>query len=503
MPTTLDDATLNALWMNNGVPPEKIFLVRPEGETISYGTMYAMADRFAATFETLGLRSGDRIATVLDKSHFAIGLYMACVRYGFVYCPMNATSTPRELDFLIGHVNPSLVLCRGDLEDALRRIVPSVAVMAFEADGGGSFFACSRQAGSMITTGIQPGPDDPAAIMYTSGTTGRPKAALMSQRNLATNATALREAWQFRSDDVLMHALPIHHTHGLFVALNVVLAAGASVVFLPRFDAEQIAALLRNCTVMMGVPTHYTRLLRHPAFDRRAAADIRLFVSGSAPLPVPVNEEIERRTGHRVMERYGMTEVGIISSNRLSEPPCRGTVGVPLNGVEVRLTPTAETGVGRVEVRGPGVFHGYWSSEGRDKSDFTADGYFVTGDLGKFDDFGHLVLVGREKDVIITGGLNVYPKEVEQEIRVIDGVDDVAVAGVTHPDFGEAVVAFVVMQPDSALDELAISRSLRESLAGYKQPKKIVFVDELPRNSMGKVDVKLLRTQYADLFVDA
>lgn len=492
--------TLKSLWETNGSPKSTTLFYLPNGEIVSYAHAYEISDVFSDTIESIGIKPGDRVAAILDKSHFAIIVYMACVRYGAIYCPMNVDSTQPEFAYLIEHVRPALIVCRGESAGKLHAAALKTPVLTFEADGTGSFFSIARPAPSGSTVHTEPEPGDGAVIMYTSGTTGKPKAALMSQHNLATNATALREAWEFSSDDVLMHILPIHHTHGLLVAMNVALAAGAGVMFLPHFDETLVKTFLPRCTAMMGVPTHYTRLLRHSALDRDTVAHMRLFVSGSAPLPVPVIEEFEERTGHRLIERYGMTEVGIISSTRLSEPAWRGSVGRPLRGVEVRLAEAPESDIGRVEVRGPGVFGGYWSSEGCDRSEFTADGFFVTGDLGKLDDAGNLILLGREKDIVITGGLNVYPAEVEQEIRAIGGVEDAAVVGIAHADFGEAVVAFAVLQPGSALTDLAISSKLREVLSSYKRPKKIVFLDELPRNAMGKVDKKMLRATFAGLF---
>lgn len=492
--------TLVSLWDHNGADQDGILFEFPDGETISYGMTFELADKFAAIFMRCGVRPGDRIASVVDKSHHAIILYIACVRFGAVYCPINATSTLREISYLIEHSKPSLIVSRSESVNALRAVAPQIPIETLDADGSGTIFDRIENGAAHGAGGHMPRAKDPVSIMYTSGTTGQPKAALMSHWNLASNAAALKEAWQFHRNDVLMHALPIHHTHGLFVAMNVVLAAGARVLFLPRFDAAAVTEALPFCTVMMGVPTFYTRLLNYTEFQREATRNIRLFISGSAPLPLTAHAEFERRTGHRIMERYGMTEVGIITSNVLSEPPVSGTVGVPLKGVEVRLVPTSEPDVSRVEVRGPGVFEGYWSPDGCNRSDFTDDGYFVTGDLGTMDRNGHLTLVGREKDMVITGGLNVYPKEVEQQIRLIEGIEEAAVVGVPHSDFGEAVVAFVVMRAASRFDEPDIKAALRESLAGYKQPKRVLVLAELPRNTMGKVDSKALRRQFAEMF---
>lgn len=494
--------TLNTLWDNNGALPEAALFRFPAGQIISYREAFHLADKFRSVFEDLGLNPGDRVACVLDKSHYVVILYIACVRSGVVFCPINAASTRPEIEYFVERTQPSLVVSRYVSVELVSSADWDAPVLTLDADGSGSLIERARPVSPASRTPSLPAGADPAAIMYTSGTTGRPKAALMTQENLATNAASLCDAWQFQCNDVLMHALPIHHTHGLFVAMNVVLATGASVLFLPRFDADEVSQYLPQCTVMMGVPTFYTRLLANGKFTPEATANIRLFVSGSAPLPTGAHEEFEKRTGHRIMERYGMTEVGIMTSNRLSEPHVRGTVGIPLSGVELRLTESLDSGVARVEVRGPGVFGGYWTADEqeRDRKDFTSDGFFVTGDLGRFDANGHLVLIGREKDIVITGGLNVYPKEVETEIRLIDGVEEAAVVGVPHNDFGEAVVAFIVVQPSSQLNEEAVKLKLRSRLAGYKQPKMVISLKELPRNAMGKVDSKILRNNYAKLF---
>jgi malonyl-CoA/methylmalonyl-CoA synthetase len=366
--------------------------------------------------------------------------------------------------------------------------------MAEAADAAGIDFA-----------DVERGPDDLAAILYTSGTTGRSKGAMLSHDNLASNAVTLVEAWRFTADDVLIHALPVFHTHGLFVATNIVLLAGATAIFLPKFDPKQVLALMGRATSMMGVPTFYTRLLKEPGLTPEAAATIRLFVSGSAPLLAETHRDWQARTGHAILERYGMTETNMNTSNPYEGERIAGTVGLPLPGVSLRVV-DPETGralpadtVGMIEVKGPNVFQGYWRMPEKTVSEFKADGFFITGDLGKVDERGYVHIVGRGKDLIITGGYNVYPKEVENEIDALPGVVESAVIGLAHADFGEGVTAIVVARPD-APGEQEILRILEGRLARFKCPKRVLFADELPRNAMGKVQKNLLREAHAELY---
>ena len=350
------------------------------------------------------------------------------------------------------------------------------------------------------------GPDDLAAILYTSGTTGRSKGAMLTHDNLLSNALALCDIWRFTAADRLIHALPIFHTHGLFVATNVVLLSGASMVFLPKFDADEVLRLMPRATVLMGVPTFYVRLLQHPGLTREATAGMRLFVSGSAPLLAETHAAFGARTGHAILERYGMTETNMNTSNPYDGDRVAGTVGFPLPGVDLRVTepesgaplPAGETGM--IEVRGPNVFKGYWRMPEKTAAEFRPDGFFITGDLGKVDARGYVHIVGRGKDLVISGGFNVYPKEVETEIDQLDGVVESAVIGVPHPDFGEGVVAVVVRGKGAALDEAAVMAGIRDRLARYKQPKAVVFADDLPRNTMGKVQKNVLRERHGKLF---
>jgi malonyl-CoA/methylmalonyl-CoA synthetase len=377
-------------------------------------------------------------------------------------------------------------------------------VETLAAGDGGTLSAAALSSAPAFETLPLEG-DDLAAILYTSGTTGRSKGAMLTHGNLASNAETLRAAWRFTAADRLLHALPIFHTHGLFVATNTTLLAGGSMLFLPAFDAGEVIRLLPDATAMMGVPTFYTRLLARPDFTRELVAHIRLFVSGSAPLSAETHREFEARTGHLILERYGMTETNMNTSNPYDGPRVPGSVGPPLPGVEIRIAdatgaelPGGE--VGMIEIRGPNVCKGYWRMPDKSEEAFRGDGFFISGDLGLIDEAGYVRIVGREKDLIITGGLNVYPAEVEAAIEAIPGVAECAVIGVPHPDFGEGVVAVAIARPDAGLGERAILSALAGSLAGYKRPKRIFLVDALPRNAMGKVLKKSLRERHAAAF---
>jgi len=365
---------------------------------------------------------------------------------------------------------------------------------------GGTLLAAAEGRESSFDT-VERGADDLAAILYTSGTTGRSKGAMLTHRNLASNALTLVEEWGFTRGDVLLHALPIYHVHGLFVAIHCVLLSGSRTLWLPRFDAAEVAALLPHATAMMGVPTFYTRLLTEPSFTRESCRNMRLFVSGSAPLLAETFAEFRERTGHTILERYGMTETGMNTSNPLDGERLAGTVGPPLPGVSIRIVgadgaPCGRGDIGAIEVKGPNVFAGYWRMPEKTREEFTADGYFKTGDVGCWSPEGYVRIVGREKDLIISGGLNVYPKEIEERIDALDGVVESAVVGVPDPDFGEAVVAVVVARPGHALDGPAVIAALKGEIAGFKVPKRVHFVADLPRNAMGKVQKNVLRTQY-------
>ncbi|TCU14014.1 malonate--CoA ligase [Rhizobium sullae] len=478
------------------------------GHIWAYDDALDLSSRIASAIDTLGIRPGDRVAVQVEKSAEALILYLACLRSGAVYLPLNTAYTLAELDYFIGDAEPRLVIVPSAARESVERIAkPHGAIVeTLNADGTGSLLdlAGDEQADFLDASRTA---DDLAAILYTSGTTGRSKGAMLTHGNLLSNAVTLRDCWHVTADDRLIHALPLFHTHGLFVATNVTLLAGASMFLLPKFDPDGVMSLMPQATLLMGVPTFYVRLLQSPRFDRQAVANMRLFISGSAPLLAETHIEFKNRTGHAILERYGMTETNMNTSNPYDRERIAGTVGLPLPGVTVRITDPAtgaelapeETGM--IEIKGPNVFKGYWRMPEKTAAEFTADGFFISGDLGKIDKDGYLHIVGRSKDLVISGGYNIYPKEVEGEIDQLEGVSESAVIGVPHPDFGEGVTAIVVCKPDTALDEKAILGALQDRLARYKQPKRIIFAEDLPRNTMGKVQKNVLRQQYADLYI--
>jgi malonyl-CoA/methylmalonyl-CoA synthetase len=434
-------------------------------------------------------------------------LYLATVRAGAVYLPLNTAYTLNELDYFITDAEPSLVVCDPAKAEGIRAIAAKVGarVEALDSHGKGTLTEAAAKASPDFAT-VPRRNDDLAAILYTSGTTGRSKGAMLSHDNLASNSLTLVDYWRFTDKDVLIHALPIYHTHGLFVASNVTLFARASMIFLPKLDPDLIVKLMARATVLMGVPTFYTRLLQNPALSRETAKHMRLFVSGSAPLLAETHREWFARTGHAVLERYGMTETNMNTSNPYDGERVPGAVGFPLPGVSARVT-DPETGnvlppdtIGMIEVKGPNVFKGYWRMPEKTKSEFRDDGFFITGDLGKIDDKGYVHIVGRGKDLVISGGFNVYPKEIESEIDAMPGVVESAVIGVPHADFGEGVTALVVKHPASKVDEATVLKGLEGRLAKFKMPKRVFVVDELPRNTMGKVQKNILRDMYKDIY---
>lgn len=482
--------------------PARTFATRPGLPDVGYAELFRGAERIAAALIRAGLAPGDRVAVQVGKSLEAVQLYLGTVLAGGVYLPLNPAYTGAEVAYFLADATPRIVICDPAREGEIGSLARGAALFTLAGDGTGSL-AGAATAEAPGTAAVPRGPGDLAAILYTSGTTGRSKGAMLSHANLASNSGTLRDVWRFTPGDVLIHALPIFHTHGLFVATNVALLAGASVHFLPGFDADAIIAAMPSSTALMGVPTFYTRLLDHPGLTREAAANMRLFISGSAPLLVDTHEKWAARTGHRILERYGMTETSMSTSNPHDGERRAGTVGFPLPGVELRVmgagraVPQGETGV--IEVRGPNVFQGYWQMPEKTAEELRPDGWFVTGDQGFVDADGYVTIVGREKDMVISGGFNVYPKEVETRIDAVPGVRESAVIGVPHPDFGEAVVA-VVVREDKRLTEADIAVALQAGLACFKQPKQTLFVPELPRNTMGKVQKKALRERYAGLF---
>jgi malonyl-CoA/methylmalonyl-CoA synthetase len=486
----------------------RAFIERPQGNAISYGDVIELSGRLANVLVDLGVKPGDRVAVQVEKSAEALMLYLAAARAGAVYLPLNTAYTAGEIRYFLGDAEPTLFVCRPELAEPMRALAAEVGVPRVETlgeKGDGSLMEKARDARPDFAD-VSRSTDDLAAILYTSGTTGRSKGAMLSHGNLVSNAEALRDYWRFTAEDRLLHALPIFHTHGLFVATNITLIAGGSLILLPRFDADEVIRLLPRATAMMGVPTFYTRLLARPDFTRELVSHIRLFVSGSAPLSAETHKEFQARTGHAILERYGMTETNMNTSNPYDGERIPGAVGFPLPGVEVRITdpdsgrtlPQGE--VGMIEVKGPNVFKGYWRMPEKTKAEFRDDGFFISGDLGFIDDKGYVRISGRGKDLIISGGFNVYPAEVEGAIEALPGVAECAVIGVPHPDFGEGVLAVAIPKPGVALDERAMQKALGSELAKYKLPKRIFITDTLPRNAMGKVQKKDLREQYAGTF---
>ena len=500
--------SLPALVKARMAEPSKIFLRNADGRDFSFASLWALSGRLASALVAAGVTKGDRVAVQAEKSPEFIALFLACARCGAAFLPLNTAYTATEVDYFLGDAEPRVVVAAPEkaaaLQDlATRHRIPVVHTLGVSGDGTLMEASASAQAEFI---GPPLGWDDLVAILYTSGTTGRSKGAMLSHGNLASNALTLVETWRFTAADTLLHALPVYHTHGLFTATNTLLLSGGTMVFRPKFDPDEALRLLPSVTTMMGVPTFYTRLLQHPGLTREATAQMRLFVSGSAPLLAETHAAFRARTGHAILERYGMTETNMNTSNPYEGERIAGTVGLPLPGVSVRITepesgrilPTGE--IGMIEVRGPNVFAGYWRMPEKTAQEFRADGYFITGDLGRINAAGYVSIVGRGKDLIITGGLNVYPKEVEGEIDALAGVVETAVIGVPHPDFGEAVVAVVVAVADTTLDEAAVLRQIETRLARFKLPKAVRFVPELPRNAMGKVQKNVLRARYAGLF---
>jgi len=486
---------------------EAPFLYPEGGAPISHAGFLAMAARLSNAITSLGLVPGDRVAAQIDKSPDALALYAACVQGGFVFLPLNTAYTAAELGYFLSDSGAKLVVA-SDAAEA--RVAPLVAgtgavVKTLNADGTGSLAALA--AGQAETAPVaERGGNDLAALLYTSGTTGRSKGAMLSQNNLLSNALTLAEAWRFTEKDVLLHALPIFHTHGLFVATNVMLATGGAMIFFGKFDVDALIREMPRATALMGVPTFYTRLLDHPAFTRDLTKGMRLFVSGSAPLLAETHIRFEERTGHRILERYGMTETNMNTSNPYQGDRRAGTVGLPLPGVELKITdpatgatlPQGEVGV--IEVRGANVFQGYWQMPEKTREELREDGFFITGDLARMDADGYVAIIGRGKDLIISGGFNVYPKEVETLLDEQPGVLESAVIGVPHPDLGEVAVGILVRQKGQEPDLQQIAAAMGQALARFKQPRKLIVVDELPRNTMGKVQKNILRQSYGGLF---
>jgi malonyl-CoA/methylmalonyl-CoA synthetase len=475
----------------------QLFARTPSGRTMSYDELGILSSAMSGVMRDSGVSTGDRVAVQVDKSVEAIALHVALLRLGAVQVPLNPAYTDNETAGLLADAEPTLVI-----RSATRSNLPgSWDTQTLDADGTGSLLLAAADVGD--STDDPPArlvADDPAALLYTSGTTGRPKGALLSHGNLAHNAKTLVEAWRFTGGDHLLHVLPLFHTHGLFVAVHCVLASASSMTVLPRFEVEAVLKELPRSTVLMGVPTHYTRLLDHSGFNSEVTRIVRVFISGSAPMSVAAHERFRKRIDSVVLERYGMTETSMLTSNPLIGLRKSGTVGRPLSGVQVRIAKEGDVAVeagdvGDVQVRGPNVFHGYWRCPELKQTEFTPDGWFRTGDLGRIDRDGYLELVGRSKDLIISGGMNVYPNEVENVLDALEAVSESAVVGLPDADLGEAVVAAVVAVPGARQDGDAIRAACRARLAGFKVPKHVFFVDDLPRNAMGKVEKNRLRDE--------
>lgn len=493
------------------------FLICPQGDDhiiITRDAFQAQINQLGHALRAVGVKTGDRVAVQVEKSPQAFALYFAVVKIGAVFLPLNTGYTITELTYFIDDAEPSVVVTDASTTQPLRDAAgrKDITFLTMNADGMGSLMENAQSQPDQLDSTPR-GDDDLAAILYTSGTTGRSKGAMLSHKNLLSNAEVLVNTWAFTDRDTLLHALPIYHTHGLFVAGNIMTRAGGVIIYLPKFDAETMIRMMPQATSMMGVPTFYTRLLADSRLDRSLTQKMRLFISGSAPLLAETHLEFEARTSHRILERYGMTETNMNTSNPYDGDRRAGTVGFPLPGIDIRVVdeksgqvlPTGEIGV--IEVKGDNVTSGYWRNEEKTAQSFRPDGYFITGDLGIEDHDGYVTIVGRDKDLIISGGLNIYPKEIEDAINAIDGITESAVIGIPHPDFGEGVVAVIVganVGEGSAQNVTAetIMDKLSQQLAKFKQPKSIQFAQALPRNTMGKVQKAEMRKTYAGLFQD-
>jgi len=492
------------------VDPSSTFaVVETDGAAWTYGSIIAESGRFANVLNDLDVQPGDRVVAQIPKSLDSIALYLACLRLGAIFVPLNTAYTLHEVDYFISDSAAALFVCDPACLSRYASVMQTnkVGLETLGAEKDGTLIEKAAQVSECFASADRQ-THDIVAIVYTSGTTGRSKGAMLTHANLLSNASTLVKLWRFSDRDVLFHALPIFHTHGLFVATNVVMLSASSMIYVPKFTVDAAIEFLPQCTTMMGVPTYYTRLLNDRRLDAECVRNMRLFVSGSAPLLKETLVRFEQRTGHRILERYGMTETNMIASNPYDGERKAGTVGCSLPDVDVRIR-DAHTGlevstgdVGILEVKGPNVFCGYWNNPVKTAEEFRQDGYFMTGDLACKDNEGYIEIVGRSKDVIVSGGLNVYPKEIETLLNSVEGVQESAVIGVPHPDFGEAVVGLLVVSRAIFCSD-ALSVEIQGKLAGYKRPKKLLMIPELPRNSMGKVLKVQLREQYHDLFTNS
>ena len=482
------------------------FLVS-DHRTLRYDEIHNETGRYVSMFTEMQINKGDRIVVQVEKSIEAVLLYLACLRYGAIYIPLNPAYTKEEVEYFLQDSDPTLFVCIPERESSMRALateigIPNLISLGQNVDGSIFDKLMNLESSQHVANCSE---DDLAAILYTSGTTGRSKGAMLTHHNLLSNALILLDYWCWDEDDVLLHALPIFHVHGLFVALHCALLNSSKVIFLDRFDTKRIIKELPNSTVMMGVPTFYVRLLRDNEFNKEKCSNMRLFISGSAPLLPETFYSFESLTGKKILERYGMTETGMLTSNPYNGDRIAGTVGYLLPTVKGRISnqngqPVSDEEIGILEVKGPNIFTGYWGMPEKTASEFRSDGYFVTGDMALIDNTGRISIVGREKDLVISGGYNVYPKEIESILDEISGVNESCVIGLTHVDFGEAVTALIVEEKHSKTSEKEIFKNLKDKLAKYKHPKAIMFIDELPRNTMGKVQKNVLRLKYKEYY---
>ena len=485
-------------------------MTTPDGLNLSHGAFLDMASQMANALKEAGLKPGDRLAVQVAKSPQALALYAASIQSGIVFLPLNTAYTVNELTYFIQDSGASMVICDPSMDDELAPIAAhqGAKIMSLDINGQGRLMDAAQSQSSLFSP-VARADDDLAALLYTSGTTGQSKGAMLSQDNLLSNAETLVKTWQFTKDDHLIHALPIFHTHGLFVASNISFLAGCSMAFMSKFDLDHIIDALPQATSMMGVPTFYTRLLDDPRLTAELVQNMRLFISGSAPLLAETHIQFEQQTGHKILERYGMTETNMNTSNPYDGERRAGTVGFPLDGVDIRITdaetnlPLPQGEIGMIEVKVPNVFSGYWNMPEKTQEEFRDDGFFITGDLGIIDQDGYISIVGRNKDLIIAGGFNIYPKEIELILDQQPGVLESAVIGIPHADFGESVIGVLTLENDTNIDAEvdldAMLKTVGESLARFKHPRRLVVVDALPRNSMGKVQKNILRDQFKTL----
>ncbi|MDC1381898.1 malonyl-CoA synthase [Candidatus Puniceispirillum sp.] len=483
----------------------KSFLIFADGSEQSYDNFLKKTARFANVIQSLGLVVGDRLAAQIEKSPEALALYAACVQSGIIFLPLNKAYTPNEVSYFVGDSGAKLIVAdeNFNLEDIAHE--HGALLESLNTDGSGSFVEYSQNASEKFET-VTRAADDLVAFLYTSGTTGRSKGAMLTHKNLLSNAETLVNEWEFDEHDVLLHALPIFHTHGLFVATNTILLAKGSMIFLQDFSTDMVIHSLPKASTMMGVPTFYTRLLDDPRLTSDLTSHMRLFISGSAPLLAETHIQFESRTGHRILERYGMTETNMNTSNPYHGERRAGTVGRALPGVDIKITnpntgkKLADGEIGQIEVRGPNVFVGYWNMPGKTREELRENGFFITGDLGLIDDLGYLQIVGRNKDLIISGGYNIYPKEIELLLDDQPGILESAVIGAPHPDFGESVIGVIVADGSQPIDLDVIEGALGKNLARFKRPRKLFVVDSLPRNTMGKVQKNMIRDLFGSTF---